>query len=114
MGVKLSLKKYEGHTHPETLETYQNIVGALLYLLANCTRPYIAKPLGNLACFMSTQSDEHLEAAKQVLRYLACTPDYGIMYKQSGNAMSGVAGTKRRTQFGESKDRWAKPSQHDG
>jgi transposase InsO family protein len=63
---------------------YRELVGSLLYL-AVCTRPDIAQAVGALTRFMSAPSLSHWLAAKGVLRYLAGTPDYGILFSSQGN-----------------------------
>lgn len=82
MDCNLSLQKYDGTATPDNLTQYQSMIGSLLYL-ANCTRPDLAQPVGMLARFMSNPSDDHMSAAKQVLRYLADTTTLGIIYKKS-------------------------------
>ena len=84
MDAKLNLRTFEGTADPKTLQNYQSLIGSLLYL-ANCTRPDLAQPVGVLARFMSNPSEEHMAAAKQVLRYLAGTMDMGIMFTRDGS-----------------------------
>jgi hypothetical protein len=62
------------------INEYKSIVGSLLYLSTN-TRPDIAHAVGVLSRFMSAPTQEHLQAAKYVLRYLAGTVSLGLFYK---------------------------------
>jgi len=63
---------------------YAELVGSLLYLSV-CTRPDIAYAVGVLARFMSKPSTAHWLAAKAVVRYIAGTTDYGIIFgKEEG------------------------------
>lgn len=63
----------------EDLKTYQELVGALLYL-ATCTRPDISFVVGRLSSFMSAPTVGHLAAAKRVLRYLKSTASMALKY----------------------------------
>ena len=58
---------------------YAELVGGLLYLSV-CTRPDISQAVGALARFMSKPTQQHWTAAKGVLRYLAGTIDFGIIF----------------------------------
>jgi hypothetical protein len=58
---------------------YSELVGSLLYL-AVCTRPDIAQSVGALARYMAKPAHEHWQAAKGVVRYLACTADFGVNF----------------------------------
>jgi hypothetical protein len=53
--------------------------------LSVCTRPDISYVTGSLARFMSSPTTVHWQVAKGVLRYLAGTPDKGIIFGDSGN-----------------------------
>ncbi|KAE8217198.1 hypothetical protein CF326_g9530 [Tilletia indica] len=61
---------------------YAALVGCLLWL-AQGTRPDIAFQVGKLARFMANPSDEHLAAAKRVLRYLAGTRELGLRFRHT-------------------------------
>jgi hypothetical protein len=64
---------------------YPELVGSLLYI-AVCSRPDIAYPVGALARHMSKYTEDHFIAAKAVVRYLASTSDYGIIYSPDGTS----------------------------
>jgi hypothetical protein len=67
---------------PPSTWDYQSAVGGLLYI-ALTTRPDIAYATGVLSRFMSCPGAEHVEAAKQVIRYLYGTKEFGILYSRS-------------------------------
>ncbi|KMQ87251.1 rna-dependent dna polymerase [Lasius niger] len=58
---------------------YRQLVGSLMYL-AVVTRPDLAYTVATLSKFLDSPTDEHWNAGKRVLRYLAGTTDIGIMY----------------------------------
>lgn len=58
---------------------YNSIIGGLQYL-ANNTRPDISFSVNHLARFLTNPSEDHLRAARRVLRYIANNPDKGITY----------------------------------
>ena len=60
---------------------YQSAVGAMLYLSLTA-RPDVAQCVGVLSRFMSCPGRAHVEAAKQCIRYLFATKDYGITYSK--------------------------------
>jgi hypothetical protein len=60
-------------------QVYQQIVGSLIYL-SNGTRIDLCYAVGQLARHMSNPLQLHLRYAKQVLRYLKGTVNYGITY----------------------------------
>ncbi|KAG1665162.1 hypothetical protein FOA52_005543 [Chlamydomonas sp. UWO 241] len=68
----------EKHRH-----LFMELLDSLLYL-AVCTRPDISQTVGVLARYMSCPTTAHLEAAKQVLRYVSGTRNFGICYGNSG------------------------------
>ena len=69
----------EGQSIESEDTPYAELVGSLLYLAVN-TRPDIAHALGVLSRYMSSPKEHHWQAAKRVLRYLAGTPDFGLVY----------------------------------
>ncbi|SOV05223.1 uncharacterized protein UDID_17870 [Ustilago sp. UG-2017a] len=59
---------------------YPVIVGKLLWV-ANSTRPDLSLTVGVLARHMREPSQEHYQAAQQVLRYLESTKEVGLVYR---------------------------------
>ena len=58
---------------------YRQIIGSLIYL--KNTRPNICFTMNTLSQYMVEPRHVHLVAAKQVMRYLKGTLDYGLRYK---------------------------------
>lgn len=71
----------------ELLDTSTNgfaqLIGSLMYLSV-CTRPDIAQAVGALARYMAKPTVTHWQAAKGVLRYIAGTKNYGIIFGGNG------------------------------
>lgn len=67
---------------PERTAKYNSIVGGLQFL-ANNTRPDISFAVNHLARFLNKPSNEHLQAAHRVLRYISKQPDLGITFTRS-------------------------------
>ncbi|KAI1002242.1 hypothetical protein K3495_g5959 [Podosphaera aphanis] len=65
---------------PDKTTKYNSIIGGLRFL-AN-TRPDIAFAVNHLARFLTNVSEEHLQAAHRVLRYLSKDPNRGIAFKR--------------------------------
>ena len=86
MKPDLKLVKAEGDDIiPESVFPYQSMVGGLLYLSLTA-RPDVAQSVSVLSRFMSCPGEEHCEAAKQIVKYLYGTKDYGITYTRNGNS----------------------------
>jgi hypothetical protein len=62
------------------INPYKSIVGSLLYLAVS-TRPDISHAVGCLSKYMSAPTEQHLLAAKHVLRYLKEYPGMGLFYQ---------------------------------
>jgi hypothetical protein len=62
--------------------SYAQLLGELQFL-ANATRPDIAHAINRLAAYTANLSLQHVGALKRILRYLAGTKSYGIIYSNS-------------------------------
>ena len=58
-------------------DEYRRIVGSLMYLMI-ATRPDLANSVGIVSRYLSNPSEEHLTAAKRILRYVEGTKDYAL------------------------------------
>ncbi|KAL0457719.1 UNVERIFIED_CONTAM: Retrovirus-related Pol polyprotein from transposon RE1 [Sesamum latifolium] len=79
-GVKLS--KDDGARKVDST-TFRSLVRSLWYL--TCSRPDILFAVGLVSRFMENPSEEHMNAAKRILRSLKGTFDYGIFYTSSND-----------------------------
>jgi len=61
---------------------YQDLVGALLFI-STCTRPDVAFAVSKLSRYFQCYEEKHMNAAKQVLRYLLSTSTHGIGYERN-------------------------------
>ena len=59
---------------------YRQLIGSLLYL--TLSRPDIAFAVNLMARFMQKPYVEHLNAVKQILRYVAGTKDLALKYSR--------------------------------
>lgn len=85
--LRLSTKS----TTPEVDATmYRRLVGSLRYLVH--TRPDIAFAVGYVSRFMEKPRQEHLVAVKHLLRYIAGTVEYGIVYPKLRNGDNRLTG----------------------
>lgn len=64
----------------QKMKEYNSIIDGLQYL-ANNTRPDITHAVNHLARFLANPSDDHISAAKRILRYISGDPDKGIIFK---------------------------------
>lgn len=69
---------------PHEKTEYNSCIGGLQYL-SNNTRPDIAFAVNHLARFLVNPSNEHMQAARQILRYIAKDPDQGITFNRGNN-----------------------------
>ena len=74
-GIKLSKDDEGSYVNPTLFKT---LVGSLMYLTA--TKPDIMQGVSLISKFMETPKDTHWSVGKRILRYIAGTRDYGIMY----------------------------------
>ena len=58
---------------------YAELVGSLLYI-STTTRPDIAFAVGVLSRYMSCPEEDHMRAAKGVLRYVRGSTRLGVVY----------------------------------
>jgi hypothetical protein len=88
MEVKLQLST-RSTTEVVDATMYMSLVGSLRYLVH--TRPGITFAVGYVSRFMEKPRQEHLAAVKHLLRYIAGTVDYGIVYHKftKGNLLIG-------------------------
>ena len=74
----------------EKTQRYQAITGSVMYL-AQITRYDITYAVCQLARAVSKPSKAHMGAAKQLLRYLAGTADFSIVYERGGFKLSAFS-----------------------
>jgi transposase InsO family protein len=79
----------EGELLDKDESRYSELLGSLLYL-STCTRPDIAQSVGALSRYMSNPTKEHWGAAKGVLRYVAGTVSYGIVFGKERQGLFGM------------------------
>jgi hypothetical protein len=65
--------------NPAICQKYQTVIGSLLYLMLG-TRPDIAFVVIKMSQFSANPSQEHLDKAMYIMRYLVGTQDYSIVY----------------------------------
>jgi len=82
-GTGAHLQKNKEALPGPLIQTYQEMLGALLYL-ANGTRPDIAFAVGRLSRYASAPTAEHLAAAKTVLLYVKESAHLGLKYAAPG------------------------------
>ena len=58
---------------------FRQIVGSLIYL--TITRPDLSYPVGVISPYMARPTEEHLQCAVRVLRYVSGTKDRGLLYR---------------------------------
>ena len=95
-GVLTRISAEEGG-RPDKL--YMSMVGSLLYA-AMITRPDITYAVQALGRHLQASGEEHMIAAKRVLRYLQGTKDLGLIYEPKGD------GTEQPSIFGYSDADW--------
>ena len=96
-GVRLQRRASgDGAAEPSRLLQYQQLVGSLLYA-AITTRADIMHSVAQLTRFMSNPGEEHWEAARHVLRYLAGSIDVALHYRFRPDLHSSGAGAAQPT-----------------
>ena len=87
-GTELSTEQSaETLLNTENTQRYQATTASVMYL-AQITRYDVIYDVCQLARAMSKPSKAHIGAAKQLLRYLAGTTDFSIVYKSGGFKLS--------------------------
>ena len=75
----------------EQLRTrYQQVIGSLLYLMLG-TRPDIAFAVTKLSQFAANPTEDHLNKAMYICRYLVGTQDYHLVYGQRSEGFMAYA-----------------------
>lgn len=75
----------ESNSNPGLQKEHNSLIGGLQYL-ANNTRPDIAHSVNHLPRFLCNLSEEHLQAARRVLRNISMSPDRGSTFtRKNGN-----------------------------
>jgi hypothetical protein len=93
MDSKLQLQAAAPGDEVCTIEPYASLVGGLLFL-ANCTCPDIAQEVHVLDRFMANPRCSHWLAAKRVLRYLAGTVEWGLLFGGRGERKPGSCASR--------------------
>jgi hypothetical protein len=74
----------QGEVNPQLRSEFQQVVGSLLYIMLG-TRPDIAYAVTKLAQFAANPSKEHLDKARYIVRYLAGTSNYALVFNGASN-----------------------------
>ncbi|WVZ84662.1 hypothetical protein U9M48_031667 [Paspalum notatum var. saurae] len=69
---------------------YRSIVGGLRYLVH--TRPDLAFAVGYVSRFMEDPHEDHFATVKHLLRYVAGTVDYGVVYPRHNGGKAELIG----------------------
>lgn len=101
MEARLKLSKQSTSPAVDATE-YRSLIGSLRYLMN--TRPDMAFAVGYLSRFMENPRQEHLAAMKHLLRYVAGTIDYGLVYT-SGDTEFNLVGYSDSDMAGDIDDR---------
>ena len=70
---------------PHLRSRYQSVIGSLLYIMLG-TRPDIAQAVIKMSQFSSNPSEEHLQKALYIVRYLTGTKSFCIKYDGTSKA----------------------------
>lgn len=63
---------------------YRRLIGNLLYISQH-TRPDITYGVNYLSRFQNNPTEEHYAGVKRIIRYLAGTPNYGLLFTRDNN-----------------------------
>ncbi|XP_019153845.1 PREDICTED: uncharacterized protein LOC109150390 [Ipomoea nil] len=84
MATSSRLSRTTGNTL-QNITQYRRLVGKLLYL--TITRPDICYATQQLPQFLDCRTDEHLQAAHRVLRYVKAAPGQGLFLSTSSSLL---------------------------
>jgi hypothetical protein len=79
----------EGEANPELRQLFQSIIGSLMYLMLR-TRPDIAYAVVKLSKFAANPTQEHVNEALYIIKYLVGTRDYALVYDGSSGLSEGL------------------------
>lgn len=68
---------------PVYTKVYRGMIGCMLYLTA--TQPDLSLSVGICARYQAKPRESHLEANKQIIRYVKATANLGIYYSKGSN-----------------------------
>jgi hypothetical protein len=103
MEARLHLSK-EGATPRVDDTVYRSLIGSLRYLVN--TRPDLAYSVGYASRFMEKPREEHMNAVKRILRYVAGTKHWGVTFTaDSGGAQPCLVGFSDSDMAGDPVDR---------
>jgi hypothetical protein len=102
MEARLKLSK-EGTTALVDAIKYRNLVGSLRYLVH--TRSDISFAVGFVSRFMEKPRQEHMAAVKHLLRYIAGTIEFGIIYPKLSGGDNSLIGYRDSDLGGDTDDR---------
>ena len=83
------LESSKGQCTKEEYGLFNQIIGELQHL-SNHTRPDISYAVNHLARFLQNPSQQHINAAKHIWRYIAGTVDKGLLFKRGNNLEMAV------------------------
>ena len=74
----------KGTCTSEFRQQYQSVIESLLYIILG-TCPDISYAVIKMAQFASNPSSDHMNKAKQIIRYLGSTPDLSLIFDSSSD-----------------------------
>ncbi|KAF2301069.1 hypothetical protein GH714_019859 [Hevea brasiliensis] len=98
MDPRCKLSKHDEEP-PVDATTYRSIIGSLRYLVN--TRPDLAYSVGVVSRYMESPTTSHMNAVKQILRYVKGTLDLGIVYKKNQECKPVLARTNPVTHLSQ-------------